>query len=240
MIRQSLKQKFAEFRPRSMSDGHPDGRGRRRAARRLGLHRSRRTHPESDGTARGRRRRSCVVEAHGGGEVGLGYTYGDAATGRSSASTLADGVVEGSTRSRRSGAWRALGARAAQLGRPGIGVDGDRRRRHRALGSEGPRARAAACDVLGAVHERCRSTAAAASPPTPTSGCTQQLGGWVAQGIPRVKMKVGREPERDLERVRGGARRRSATRPSSSSTPTAPTRASRRSRCAERSPSSST
>ena len=29
----------------------------------------------------------------------------------------------------------------------------------------------------------------------------EQLGGWVEQGIPRVKMKVGREPERDLERV---------------------------------------
>jgi L-alanine-DL-glutamate epimerase-like enolase superfamily enzyme len=30
----------------------------------------------------------------------------------------------------------------------------------------------------------------------------EQLGGWVADGIPRVKMKVGREPERDDKRVR--------------------------------------
>jgi L-alanine-DL-glutamate epimerase-like enolase superfamily enzyme len=30
----------------------------------------------------------------------------------------------------------------------------------------------------------------------------EQLGGWAAEGIPRVKMKVGREPERDRERVR--------------------------------------
>src|SRR5919112_2224798 len=29
-----------------------------------------------------------------------------------------------------------------------------------------------------------------------------QLGGWVSEGIPRVKMKVGREPEKDPERVR--------------------------------------
>jgi L-alanine-DL-glutamate epimerase-like enolase superfamily enzyme len=28
-----------------------------------------------------------------------------------------------------------------------------------------------------------------------------QLGGWAEQGIPRVKMKVGRDPERDRERV---------------------------------------
>jgi L-alanine-DL-glutamate epimerase-like enolase superfamily enzyme len=29
----------------------------------------------------------------------------------------------------------------------------------------------------------------------------EQLGGWVAQGIPRVKMKLGREPERDPQRL---------------------------------------
>ena len=29
----------------------------------------------------------------------------------------------------------------------------------------------------------------------------EQLAGWVEEGIPRVKMKVGREPERDVERV---------------------------------------
>jgi L-alanine-DL-glutamate epimerase-like enolase superfamily enzyme len=32
----------------------------------------------------------------------------------------------------------------------------------------------------------------------------EQLGGWAANGIPRVKMKVGREPKRDFERVRAG------------------------------------
>ena len=30
----------------------------------------------------------------------------------------------------------------------------------------------------------------------------EQLAGWVEAGIPRVKMKVGRDPERDVERVR--------------------------------------
>src|SRR5262249_6039468 len=30
----------------------------------------------------------------------------------------------------------------------------------------------------------------------------RQLAGWVDEGIPRVKMKVGREPRRDLDRVR--------------------------------------
>jgi L-alanine-DL-glutamate epimerase-like enolase superfamily enzyme len=33
-----------------------------------------------------------------------------------------------------------------------------------------------------------------------------QLGGWVDAGIPRVKMKVGRDPDADLERVRAARR----------------------------------
>ncbi len=43
----------------------------------------------------------------------------------------------------------------------------------------------------------------------------EQLGGWAAQGIPRVKMKVGREPERDVTRV-GVARARDRPRARSS------------------------
>ena len=31
-----------------------------------------------------------------------------------------------------------------------------------------------------------------------TSASREQLGGWADEGIPRVKMKIGREPERDL------------------------------------------
>ena len=41
----------------------------------------------------------------------------------------------------------------------------------------------------------------------PDDRLAEQLGGWVAQGIPRVKMKVGRDPARDLAAGRGRARR---------------------------------
>jgi L-alanine-DL-glutamate epimerase-like enolase superfamily enzyme len=36
----------------------------------------------------------------------------------------------------------------------------------------------------------------------PVAKLKEQLGGWKASGISRVKMKVGRSPEEDVERVR--------------------------------------
>ena len=44
--------------------------------------------------------------------------------------------------------------------------------------------------------------AAAASPPTTVPELQEQLSGWTSSGIPRVKMKIGREPGHDVARVR--------------------------------------
>ena len=69
---------------------------------------------------------------------------------------------------------------------------------------------------------------------------TEQLAGWVADGIPRVKMKIGREPERDPERV-AAARAAVGDDCSFTSTRTAPSTAagSRRSSLPVDSPRSS-
>ena len=96
-------------------------------------------------------------------------------------------------------------------------------------------------DLQGAPARACRSTLAArrAHDRVPVYGsggfCSysverlaEQLGGWVEQGIPRVKMKVGREPERDPARL-DAAREAIGDDASSSSTRTARSRASRRS-----------
>ena len=58
---------------------------------------------------------------------------------------------------------------------------------------------------------RAASTAAAASARTRSSGSREQLGGWVAQGIPRVKMKLGREPAADPRGSTQRARRSATT-----------------------------
>ena len=114
-------------------------------------------------------------------------------------------VVRAATRWPCPARWTAMVAAIRNLGRPGIASMAICGRRRGALGPEGALARScpwSRCWARAAIA--CRSTAAAGSPRTRSSSCSEQLGGWVAQGIPRVKMKIGR---------RSGARTSSACGP---------------------------
>src|SRR5207248_2608955 len=55
--------------------------------------------------------------------------------------------------------------------------------------------------VLGATHDSVPIYGSGGFCSYSDERLREQLAGWVEQGIPRVKMKVGREPERDRERV---------------------------------------
>ena len=76
-------------------------------------------YPESDGTAEWNATTMVLVEAHAGDETGLGYTYGDAATGVLVRNTLAE-VVEGRDAFAVTATWDALGRACRNLGRPGV------------------------------------------------------------------------------------------------------------------------
>src|SRR5438093_12004511 len=77
--------------------------------------------PEQDGTYDWDSTTIVVCEAHGGGETGLGYTYGDVATGKLIESTLAD-VVRGRDAMAVGAAWEAMSRALRNIGRPGIGT----------------------------------------------------------------------------------------------------------------------
>ncbi|MGH2927818.1 MAG: enolase C-terminal domain-like protein, partial [Solirubrobacteraceae bacterium] len=157
--------------------------------------------PESDGTAEWDATTIVVVQADGGGRTGLGWTYGDLASAAVIDSTLA-GVVVGRDAMSVSSTWGAMAAACRNLGRPGVAS--------MAIAAVDT----ALWDLKARILELPLATlldAARASVPIygsggftsyPDSRLADQLGGWAAQGIPRVKMKVGREPARDLERVR--------------------------------------
>ena len=121
-------------------------------------------------------------------------------------------VIEASSpswsRGRGASTSEAPGRRCAggpELGRPAR-QHGDLGRRPRTVGPRGPATRPAPGPPSGAATTASRSTAREASAPSPTRGWRPSSAAGRAQGIPRVKMKLGREPDaRDPARVARGA-----------------------------------
>lgn len=156
--------------------------------------------PESDGTAEWDATTVVVVEARAGGESGLGYTYAPAAAAKLVEEQLAT-VVRGRDALAVAEAWEALAAALRNAGRPGIGfcalsaVD-------QALWDVKARLLGVPLvDLLGRARDEVRVYGSGGFTSYSLERIRDQLGGWVEQGIPRVKMKVSREPERDAERL---------------------------------------
>jgi L-alanine-DL-glutamate epimerase-like enolase superfamily enzyme len=156
--------------------------------------------PEQDGTFDWDSTTIVVCEVHAGGETGLGYTYGDVATGKLIESKLAD-VVQGRDALEVGAAWEAMSRALRNIGRPGIGMmaisavdvalwDLKARLLDQPLVA-----------VLDARHEAVPIYGSGGFTSYSLDRIREQLGGWVAEGIPRVKMKVGRDPSRDPARL---------------------------------------
>ena len=155
--------------------------------------------PESDGTYRWDKTTMVLVQVTAGGKCGLGYTYADTATARLINELLKE-IVIGQDAMAVPGIWMQMVQTIRNLGRPGISsmaiaaVDA-------ALWD----VKARLLDVplvtlLGQVR--------ASAPIYGSGGFTSysrgqlqgQLAGWVEEGIPRVKMKIGRDPANDPRR----------------------------------------
>jgi L-alanine-DL-glutamate epimerase-like enolase superfamily enzyme len=156
--------------------------------------------PESDGTLEWDSTTIVVVEARGADETGLGYTYGPVATGTLVEEKLAD-VVRGRDASDVRAAWLAMGRALRNAGRPGIGsmalaaVDIALWDLHaRLLGVP-------VATALGAVREEVPIYGSGGFTSYSPERVHEQLGRWAANGIPRVKMKVGRDPGGDPARL---------------------------------------
>jgi L-alanine-DL-glutamate epimerase-like enolase superfamily enzyme len=157
--------------------------------------------PESDGTFEWDKTTLVLVEATAGGTTGLGYSYADTATATLIRDMLA-GVVKGRDATAVAGAWAAMVAAIRNLGRPGIAsmaiaaVDSalwDLKARLLGL---------PLVTLLGAVRDGVDVYGSGGFTSYSIDQLQAQLAGWVAAGIPRVKMKIGRHPHDDLGRVR--------------------------------------
>ncbi len=156
--------------------------------------------PESDGTLRWDSTTIVVVEARGGGTAGLGYSYTAAAAARLIDDALAEVVVGRDVREVPA-AWQAMVHACRNLGRPGLVS--------MAIAAVDTALWDLKARVLGECLADLLGRAMGSVPIYGSGGFTSysldeladQLGGWVAAGIPRVKMKIGRDPVADPERV---------------------------------------
>lgn len=157
--------------------------------------------PEADGTIAWDKTTIVIVQALAGGKRSLGYGYADASTARLITDMLI-GVVEGRDAMDVPGAWQAMVRKVRNLGRPGIcsmaisAVDNslwDLKARLLDL---------PLVKLLGAVREGTPAYGSGGFTSYTVGQLQQQLVGWAAEGIKSVKMKIGTDPEADLERVR--------------------------------------
>ena len=157
--------------------------------------------PEADGTYEWDSTTIVIVKVTAGGKEGLGYTYADSATANLIHSKLKQ-VVIGHDAMSVNAAWLAMLRSIRNLGQPGIcamaisAVD-------TALWDLKARLlEMPLVKVFGQLRDSLPIYGSGGFTNYPNEQLQTQLGGWAGQGIQRVKMKIGRNAEIDVERVK--------------------------------------
>jgi len=156
--------------------------------------------PEGDGTFRWDSTTLIVCEMHADNQVGLGYTYGNQAT-----ASVADQL-----------------ANKCLLHRPALDVPSLYESMLRQVRNDGSRGitsmalsaldvalwdlkakllRSSLVDLFGAAQASVPAYGSGGFTTYTNKQLAEQLSGWVAEGLKIVKMKIGAEPARDIERV---------------------------------------
>ncbi len=158
------------------------------------------TPDESDGTFVWNATTLVLVHARGGGMTGIGYTYANTATAELIRDSLA-GVARGMDALSIPSIWAKLVEAVRNVGRTGIASMAISAIDSAIWDLKSKLFDTPLVSLLGASR--------AAAPVYGSGGFTSynadqlcaQLAGWVADGIPRVKMKIGRDAAADVERV---------------------------------------
>lgn len=156
--------------------------------------------PESDGTLCWDATTLVLVEIAAGDHTGLGYTYTDAAAAALVRGTLGP-VLEGRDGRDIGACTSALRAATRNLGRTGLAADAVSALdvalwdlKAKALGL-------ALADLLGLARAAVPAYASGGFCSYTPQRLERQLGDWAGAGFGKVKMKVGREPDADPQRV---------------------------------------
>src|SRR5262245_38308792 len=157
--------------------------------------------PESDGTLEWDHTTLVVVEVSSAGCRGLGYTYADLATAELVRDVLAP-IVTGHDAMGVPGAWDAMIRAVRNLGRAGIAAMAIAAVDNALWDLKARLLDLPLVTLLGSVRDGIAAYGSGGFTSYSVGHLQEQLGGWVAQGLSRVKMKVGRQPDADVDRVR--------------------------------------
>jgi L-alanine-DL-glutamate epimerase-like enolase superfamily enzyme len=157
--------------------------------------------PEADGTKSWDSTTLVVAYAHAANERGLGYTYADKATSDTINQQIAPAVV-GCDAMAIPAAWMSMRRNIRNMGQPGVDS--------MAIAAVDVALWDLKAKLLGTALVNLLGQARPGAPVYGSGGFTtyskhqlqDQLAGWAAMGITKVKMKVGTHPDRDLERVK--------------------------------------
>lgn len=156
---------------------------------------------EADGTLVWDSTTVVVVEARAGGHTGLGYTYGPTAVGEFITGKLADVARDADPLAPRR-TWTQMQAQIRNAGRQGVGAMAVSAVDNALWDLAARLVGVPLVTLLGQVHPHANVYGSGGFCNYDKGRLQDQLEGWVEQGIPRVKMKVGRHPGEDRERVR--------------------------------------
>lgn len=157
-------------------------------------------YPESDGTIEWNKTTLVLVELKAGDITGLGYTYADVSTAKLIDSLLGK-IVEGRDPMDIPGSWLAMKQAVRNLGSPGIGAMAISAVDVALWDLKAKLLQLPIVKLLGAVRASIPVYGSGGFTSYSDKQLKSQLAGWVDSGIRMVKMKIGREPQKDIERV---------------------------------------
>ncbi|HEY8314648.1 MAG TPA: enolase C-terminal domain-like protein [Candidatus Baltobacteraceae bacterium] len=156
--------------------------------------------PESDGTLQWDATTMVYVEIDAGGVTGMGFTYADEATA-TLIHTLLRKTVVGADAMRIGARWDDMYEQTRNLGRDGITSMAVSAVDVALWDLKGKLLGVPTYALLGATFDRVPVYGSGGFTSYSQQQLCDHLSGWVADGIPRVKMKIGRDPRADIARV---------------------------------------
>jgi L-alanine-DL-glutamate epimerase-like enolase superfamily enzyme len=157
--------------------------------------------PESDGTLAWDSTTLVLVELEAGGERGVGWTYAPAAAARI-AGDLLEPVVTGRSAFEVGAAYRAMCVSLRNAGVPGLGAMAISAVDVAVWDLKAKLLDLPLASLLPRVHEQVPVYGSGGFCSYTDKQLAAQLTGWRNEGIPRAKIKIGREPDRDPTRMR--------------------------------------